>query len=308
MDAEKTFLDSLAMIERIAGNVARRHGLNADESAEFVQSVRVKLFDDDYAIVRKFKGESKFSTYLHVVIDRLFQQCRVEMWGKWRPSAEAKRLGHMAVTLERLLTRDGFTFDEAVKILTVRTDAPYSVAELEAVYIRLPLRNPRPVLVPDDGSADAVAVESDADDRVESSDRARVLRRAAETLDRVIATFEPEDRLILEFRFWHGRKVPEIARLVHIDQKKIYKRLDKLFATLRRALEDAGVSRADIDKFLGRGDEEIHLGIFPPPPDDPPPSSSSPAMPSSPRGGTPPFGPSNPTGEEVRGGPEDRLP
>lgn len=262
MNPETTYLQNLGSIERIAAFVARRGHLNADETGEFVQIVRVRLFEDDYGIIRKFEGRSSFSTYLTTVILRLFHQWRVEMWGKWRPSAEAKRLGDKAITLERLLTRDGFTFDEAVKILTTRAGNAFSVAELEALYIRLPLRTPRPVLVSDDVAPEVAAVAADGDDRVESRDRERSARCCVAALDAALAQFDAEDRFILQLRFWDSLKVPEIARIVGIDQKKIYKRLDKLFAVLRRALESAGVSRTDMDRLLGRGDQEIRLELL----------------------------------------------
>ena len=54
-----------------------------------------------------------------------------------------------------------------------------------------------------------------------------------------------------------------IARTLHIEQKKLYKRLDKLFGTLRRGLESAGLSKRDVGALLSRGDQEIHLGVFP---------------------------------------------
>lgn len=289
MNPENTYLTHLASIERIAAFVARRGHLNADESVEFVQVVRVRLFEDDYAIIRKFEGRSSFTTYLTTVILRLLRQCRDEQWGKWRPSAEAKRLGDTAITLERLLTRDGFTLSEAVSVLTTRAGAGVTVAELEALYNRLPVRNPRPVLVSDDGLPDAVAAAEDADHRLESGDRERTARLTAQTVDDVLGKLDTEDRVILQMRFWHGRKVPDIARMLHLDQKKIYKRLDKLFATLRRALEAAGVGRADVDKLLGRGDQDIRFDLRT--------AEENPA-----------FRPSHPTGEEeVRGG-EGRLP
>ena len=262
MNPESTYLEHLTSIERIAAFVARKAHLNADDTAEFVQIVRVRLFEDDYAIIRKFEGRSSFSTYLTTVIVRLFHQWRVEQWGKWRPSAEARRLGDTAITLERLLTRDGFTLSEAINVLTTRSGAKASVAELEAIYVRLPLRNPRPGLVSGDVSPDAAAVDSDASDRVESSDRERTARRTMQILDGVLQTFDPEYRLILELRFWNAFKVPEIARALHLDQKKIYKRLDKLFAILRRALESAGVGRSDIDAVVSSGDHDIRLGVL----------------------------------------------
>src|SRR5215212_9137514 len=98
MSAERTFLENLRTIVRIASFVARRNHLNTDEANEFVQEVQARLIYDDYAIIRKFESRSSFSTYLTTVIVRLFQQWRVELWGKWRPSAEARRLGDKAIT------------------------------------------------------------------------------------------------------------------------------------------------------------------------------------------------------------------
>lgn len=274
MNPETTYLQHLESIQRIAAFVARRGHLNADETGEFVQVVCVRLLEEDYSIIRKFEGRSSFSTYLTTVTLRLFHQWRVEMWGKWRPSAEAKRLGEKAITLERLITRDGFTFDEAVKTLTTRAGGAYTVAELEALYVRLPLRNPRPVIVPDDSVPEVAAVDAGADERVECRERERSARRCAEALDAALKELDDEDRLILKLRYHHGCKAPEIARIVGIDQKKIYKRLDKLLAVLRRKLEAAGVSRADVDRLLGSGDQEIRLDLLSDP-ESPPPGPSN---------------------------------
>jgi RNA polymerase sigma factor for flagellar operon FliA len=262
MNLESLYKQHLALIERIARNVAHRHHLNPDDCAEFVQVVRVRLFDDDYAILRKFEGRSSMSTYLTTVIGRLYNEWRVGEWGKWRPSAEAKRLGNTAITLERLLTRDGMTFSEAVNQLTTRSGPHPSVSELEALYARLPPRNSRPVVVSGEVSPDAVAVEAEAGDRIEASDRERTARLIAQTIDSMSTTLGAEDRLILQLRFWNSRKVPEIASVVNIDAKKIYKRLEKLFAVLRRALEAVGIGPADIALLLARGDHDIHLNLL----------------------------------------------
>lgn len=263
MNPEETYLQHLLTIERIAAFVARRHRLEASEAEEFVQEVRVRLLDGDYAIIRKFEGRSTFSTYLTTVIGRLFNQWRVEQWGKWRPSAEAKRLGDKAVTLERLLSRDGFTFPEAVRMLTTPGGSSYTVIELEAIYLRLPARAPRPMVVSEDVIPDVVAVEDDGYQRMEAEDRARAARHAVRVVDEAIERMAAEDRLILQMRFWDGRRVPDIARVLHLDQKKLYKRLDRLFRDLRDELVSAGVSRADVAGLLMAGDEEIHLDLVP---------------------------------------------
>jgi RNA polymerase sigma factor (sigma-70 family) len=254
MNPEEIYLQNLRTIERIAAFVARRHHLDASEAEEFVQEVRVRLLDNDYAIIRKFEGRSTFSTFLTTVISRLFQQWRVEQWGKWRPSAEAKRIGEKAVTLERLMSRDGFTMSEAVRVLTTPSSSSYTLSELEAIYLRLPPRNPRPVVVSEATVPDVVTVEPDAYERIEATDRARAVRQALQTMDDVMKGMNAEDQLILQMRFWHGCRVPDIARTLHLDAKKLYKRLDRLLLELRRALENAGVHRADIAALLCGGD------------------------------------------------------
>ncbi|PYQ32202.1 MAG: hypothetical protein DMF56_00060 [Acidobacteria bacterium] len=249
---ETTFLQQMASMERIAAFIARRSHLTADETAEFAQTVLVKLLENDYQIIRKFEGRSSFTTYLTTVIMRLFQQWRVEQWGKWRPSAQARALGEKAITLERLLSRDGFSFSEAVTLLTQGHPQSYSVRELEAIYIRLPLRKPRPVLVSDENVLAALSGEDSADERVRAGERELALRSAAAGLDRAIGGFSPEDRLILRLRFWNEAPVPEIARIMRLEPKKIYKRLDRLFKALRRALEDAGIDHAAISELMDR--------------------------------------------------------
>ena len=260
MDAEQRFLQYITTIDRIAAYICRRNHLHDDEARDFVGDVRLRLIEDNYSIIRKFEARSSFTTYLTTVIHRLFYQYRVERWGKWRPSAEAKRLGDKAITLEKLITRDGYSFNEACELLTTRGDGLYKKNELEAMWYRLPARHPRPVLVSEMSSAE-VAVESEAQERVESGERALTAREAVAVLDRVIAAAEPDDQAILRMRFWNGRKVPNIADALHLDQKKVYKRIDKLLSKLRSALEDAGLGQDIIDDVLLRGDQDLHVAV-----------------------------------------------
>lgn len=257
MDPKKVYNEHLPTIRGIAASVARRGRLNPQESEDFVQDVCVRLYEDDCEIIRKFKGESRITTYLTTVIGRLLSQRRVEEWGKWRPSAEAKRLGEKAITLEKYLYRDNWSFDEAVKILTTPTGSQYTREELEAIYERLPHRNPRPMEIATDVVPDAVASDSDAAERVERSEREQIRRRVELALDEVLVTLGPQDQLLLQLRFWLERKVPEIARILHMDEKKIYKRIEQLKVVLRHAMERAGVSKEDVDRLLAAGDQEI---------------------------------------------------
>jgi RNA polymerase sigma factor for flagellar operon FliA len=257
MNAEELFLENLGLIDRVVAFVSRRAHYRDDEAEDLAGHVRLKLIENDYAVLRKFEGRSSFSTYLTTVIQRLAFQYRVQMWGKWRPSAEAQRIGEAAVTLERLMTRDGLSLHEAIETLASRKDPAYSRKQLEAAYARLPHRSPRPVLVPEEDAVQHVAAPVDADHGVRQSERVRAARAAAAAIDAAMASMDSEDQLILRMRFWSAKRVPEISEMLHLDQKKLYKRIDRLLVALRRELEAAGVSRGEIDDLIESGAVEI---------------------------------------------------
>jgi len=262
IDVEQYFLTHLREIEQILAFVCRRNHLDAHEAEEFGAHTKLKLIESNYAILRKFEGRSLFTTYLTTVIQRLFFQYRVQLWGKWRPSAEAKRLGDKAIALERLLTRDGYTFAEAVEILAGGPDAVFTVSELEVMALRLPPRMPRPVLVSDINASDVAGDGADPSDQLLSGERERTARCTAAALDQAIAAMDAEDHIILRMRFGNGMKVPEIARALGLDMKKLYKRIDKLLLRLRAALEAAGLHRGEIDDLVLHGDHEVTLRLI----------------------------------------------
>jgi RNA polymerase sigma factor for flagellar operon FliA len=272
-DVEQYFLAHLRQIEQIIAFVCRRNHVDAQDAEEFAAHTKLKLIEGNYAILRKFEGRSLFTTYLTTVIQRLFFQYRVQLWGKWRPSAEAKRLGDKAIALERLMTRDSCSFNEAVDILTSTPDSPFTANELEVIYLRLPARMPRPVLVSDADAPDVAAEGVDASNGLMSAERECTARRAAAALDACIAGLDAEEQIILRMRFANSMRVPDIARILSLDMKKLYKRIEKLLIRLKMALEKAGIARADIDDLLAHGDQDITLRLV--------------------REGKPPRGPSN---------------
>ena len=104
---EANFLAALPVIDDVAAQVCRRHRLNAGEADDFKSEVRLHFIERNYEVLRKFEGRCTLSTYVNVVVQRVFLDYRNRMWGRWRPSTEARRLGPTAMLIERLVTRDG---------------------------------------------------------------------------------------------------------------------------------------------------------------------------------------------------------
>ena len=250
---EAVFLENLGWIERVAASVCRRHGLSAEDSEDFGSWAKLKLVEDDYAVLRKFRGESAITTYLTVVVAMLFRDYRVERWGRWRPSAAAQRHGRVAVRLETLVHRDGYRLEQAAEILRTRGETDLPDRELAALLAELPARTPlRPVEVGSEPLASAPAA-AHADDLVVGSEEAEERRAADEALSRALQTLPPEDRLILRMRFWEEMSVADIARGLSLPQKPLYRRIERALGDLRKYLEAAGISRERVRALLGEG-------------------------------------------------------
>src|SRR5262249_8960179 len=143
--------------------------------------VKLRLVEREYEVFRKFQHRSSLRTYLTIVIQRIYLDYRNHLWGKWRPSAEAQRLGHVAVRLETLMARDGFTFDQACEYLRTNEHVVAADSDLEAIVVRLPVRV-RPAMV-GEGELEAVADDTSAlDDRLLSHERDARARRISDAL------------------------------------------------------------------------------------------------------------------------------
>src|SRR3954463_5742440 len=115
MTPHEILVANLDTINELCGATARRYRLLPADAEEFAAVVRLRLIENDYDVLRKFRGESSLRTFLSVVIARYCLDYQVSRFGKWRPSARAKRLGPAAVGLERLVWRHGVTFADALE-------------------------------------------------------------------------------------------------------------------------------------------------------------------------------------------------
>lgn len=260
---EQLFLDNLPRIERILASISRRHAFPEAEREEFAAWAKLRLVADDYAVLRKFEGRSTLSTYLTTVLANLFRDYRIHRWGKWRPSAEARRLGPVAVQLETLLARDGRSLAEAIAQLRGRLDVERPAEELERLATRLPQRARRRF----EGEESLARLESaeGADDGVLDAERRALERQAEQALGRALAGLEPQVRLALKLRFADGLAVVEIAALLGEPVRPLYARLERSLGALRRALEAEGLDAARITGLVGWAGLDLRVDFGPPP-------------------------------------------
>jgi RNA polymerase sigma factor for flagellar operon FliA len=259
LDARKLLVENLDLIERVIRFTSRRQRLDESEAEEFASIVKLKLVENDYAIVRKFAGRSQFATFITTVVQRMLLDYRIHQWGKWHASAEAKRLGDLAVELELLLHRDGRTIDDALPLLQDRH--PEATREgLEHLAARLPERRARRRMV-DLSEAESVAVEAETEEHILNAERQRTCLRLSSAMRKVIARLAENDRLLLQLRFECRLTVAQIARSMHVEQKLLYRRIEKLMRDLRAELERAGIDPSAAADLIGREGTQLDFAL-----------------------------------------------
>jgi len=253
---EIVFNEHLGLLYRLTEGICRHHRLDVDATADFSSWALLRIIDNDYAILRAHGGRCRMATYLRIVVRNLFRDFRNHLWGKWRPSACARRLGTLAVELERLVHRDGFEVDEAIRILADRLGRSTSREELEAIAERLPRR---PVRRREPFQEDQFCAESTPLRPLEERDSRRAWTHTGTALQRAIAELSAEDRRILKLYFAQGLTMAAIARQLRLNQRSLYTRRDRCLGRLRRTLEGEGLGWREVRPLIG---QETGMTVF----------------------------------------------
>ena len=260
-EAQELLTANLAVVERAVAFAARRYRLDPADAEEFAGVVKLRLVDNDYAIVRAYQERSSFSTYLSIVVQRMALDYRIHAWGKWHSSAEAKRLGPLAVELEKLLHRDGRTLEDAEKMLAPRY-AEVSRPVLVSLAARLPERAPRRRDVAlEEAELVAVTRPAEVEEPALADDRRRVSERVSSIMSAVLSRLPDDERLILQLRFEGGMTVAQIARSLGLDPKLTYRQIERNMRDFRRELERSGIAPGDVADVIGRDEALVHFPL-----------------------------------------------
>ena len=257
---EKLFLDHLETIEKVIRFVAANASLRDADAEDFASHVKLLLIENDYSILRQFKGPVGFTKFISIVIHRMLLDERVRLWGKWHPSSEARRGGPVAIALEKVLHRDGRTVAEALPICK-RHDDSITVEDLEKIAARLPKRTLRPRPVPIESVDDElrIAAESVSQPTL-NAERAKIAKGTSSAFREAFRQLSNDDQLLLRLHFGADLSLAEAARVMHIPQKPLYRRVKRCLRELRRRLEGSGITAAAIKEML-ESSSELDLGI-----------------------------------------------
>jgi RNA polymerase sigma factor (sigma-70 family) len=251
----------LALIDTIIDRVCHRCRLAGADAEDFKSAVKLALIEDDYALLRNAAQRSSLPAYLTVVIQRMAVDERIRAFGRWQPSAAARRFGEAGILAETLLLRDRRTVAEALPLVHA-LDPSITHERLEEIARALPERSGRPRAV--DLGADGVenlAASESADARAVAGDVSRLADRASRAVRDALDALPVEDRMLIRFRFGSSMSIAGISRILRLPQRPLYRRLEALLARLRRVLDDAGVDNAAVEDLIGSPVAEMQFGL-----------------------------------------------
>jgi RNA polymerase sigma factor (sigma-70 family) len=132
---------------------------------------------------------------------------------------------------------EALTVDEAIQ---VASRAPEAAPEhvLRLIADRLPRRR-RHVVVPDDVLQ---LVAREFPDPIEARERAVKARRTRLALGQAFNQLKPEERRLMSLRFRQSLTVREIAGILNVDARRLYRTFDRLVGKLRRDMGTFGVT------------------------------------------------------------------
>jgi RNA polymerase sigma factor (sigma-70 family) len=249
------FEDHLDMIQEKLRRVNQHSGL--PESEEFASWALLKLLEDDCRILASWQGRSSFSTYLTVVLVNLMRDYRSHVWGKWRPSAVARRKGAEAVLLERLWLRDGLPLEQSIDRIRTEHGVSLSRSELERIAAELPHRCERRQVGEEE--LQHIPIDGRVEERVEHRERNRITALVRGTLGSMLRELSAEDRLLLQLHYRDGLSMASISPILGRTPRELYSLRDRCLKKLRQALERVGLDAERLSAENGWSPWEFQL-------------------------------------------------
>jgi RNA polymerase sigma factor for flagellar operon FliA len=92
------------------------------------------------------------------------------------------------------------------------------------------------------------------DERLGAAETVQRRGEMIRALGRALDHLDPKDRLIIQMRFAEGSTVADMSRALQLEQKPLYRRMERLLRQLRTYLESDGVQPAEVREILEVGE------------------------------------------------------
>ncbi len=237
----------LGLIERISMKRFSEDHL-AHECYSYILS---QLEKDDCNRIRKFRGESKLTTFLHTVINKLAIDFVRHKFGRKRFPKPVSNLGTFAEHVFDLVCWKEFSYEEAFAIISCNGGFPGSYQDFlrKTDPIRdIPCNKKEKEKTFSGFDIDAVSLEDAEVDEANPlelllenlEDEKRI--RAVRVLKAEIQSLSEEDRILFKLRFESDLSYEKASKVLGISVAKVKRRLNKMMIRLKKALLKEGIT------------------------------------------------------------------
>jgi len=238
-DATSPTPRDLAVLDSVIATIVRSGRLTPEDGEDFRQTIYLRLAERGGDLFRRFDGRSSLRTYLFVVVNRMLLDWRNHTYGKWRPSVAARRHGAVAISLDRLINRDGYSVEQAieqVQCLQPGVDA----GRLRHLAATLPERRTRHIVATELSEQTTTGFA----DPVEAQQRTLEVRLHRAALARALEGLDTGDRRLIWLRYYRRLTVPAVAAQLQTEPQILYRRFNRIMRVLRQRLMERGVTGA----------------------------------------------------------------
>jgi len=247
-DGHTLFLAHYGQIRSIINSVSQRFRIDRSDAEDFSSIVTLRLIDDDYRILKQFRGDSSWRTFLTKIIRNIGCDFMNRRLGKWQASKKAGELGPAAIRLEMLRSREGYSLDEAIELLLCE-GSKLSRSELHEIDKQLPCRSRR--RFEGEAALETLMGHAGVEQRIEDRERLVSLERVRVALGLALRELEDREVAILQWHYGEGQALADIARVHEIPQRRAYTLRDRSLRKLKLRLQVAGVKLEDVRRVIG---------------------------------------------------------
>lgn len=250
MNFSKFLEKKYKLIESCIKVISYNKGLKEEEVEEFKSEVMLKLCENDYKILREYKGKSSFKTYIIVVISRIYIDLLRKKIGRWRASKVAEVYGETGRLIEELIYKKGYSISEACKVLSYNYGIKISEEEIEEITKNIyPKENINKVDFKEiKDSIKSADLYPDKEMEVEEREAKRyaierIIKEEIEKLSDI-------DKLIIKLKFESNISTNRISKALGISNFLLKKKIKEIMELLKESVIKRGYDEETIKDLL----------------------------------------------------------
>ena len=229
-------------------SVCKRHFSAENERNEAYVFVLDSLKDNNFKRLRAYQRKSKFTTYLHTLINSLVIDYRRKRYGRRRIPATVAKLGRWAEAVYRLVCWQKFSFDDAYDFLQI--DGRYEGSYDQFMQAIEPIRNAPCRENPSFKSIDDQIKEPKPDIQdsgsnplellVQKLDRERRVK-ALKVIRETTRQLPEKDQLLVRLVFGSEHSLQAAAKVIQVSTSAARRRMKGLLLDYKEKLLAAGI-------------------------------------------------------------------